>query len=50
MKRGVYERGGKISKLPPTNLQNQDEVISIKASRVLPISINAAETQSHDYR
>jgi error-prone DNA polymerase len=29
-------------------LQNQDHTISIKASRVLPISINAAEAQSHD--
>ncbi len=29
-------------------LQNQDRTISIKASRVLPISITAAETQSHD--
>jgi hypothetical protein len=29
-------------------LQNQDHTISIKASRVLPISINAAETPSHD--
>jgi error-prone DNA polymerase len=31
-------------------LQNQDHTISIKASRVLPISITAAETQSHDFR
>jgi error-prone DNA polymerase len=30
-------------------LQNQDNVISIKATRVLPISITAAETQSHDF-
>jgi len=30
-------------------LQNQDHVISIKASRVLPISISAAETDSHDF-
>jgi len=30
-------------------LQNQDNVISIKASRVLPVSISAADTQSHDY-
>jgi len=29
-------------------LQNQDHTISIKASRVLPISITSAETQSHD--
>jgi error-prone DNA polymerase len=29
-------------------LQNQDRTISIKASRVLPVSITAAETQSHD--
>jgi error-prone DNA polymerase len=30
-------------------LQNQDHVISIKASHVQPISITAAETQSHDF-
>jgi len=30
-------------------LQNQDNVISIKASRVAPVSITAAETESHDY-
>jgi hypothetical protein len=30
-------------------LQNQDHTLSIKASRVLPISITAAETQSHDF-
>jgi len=30
-------------------LQNQDHTISIKASRVLPISISAAETQTHDF-
>jgi error-prone DNA polymerase len=30
-------------------LQNQDRTISIKASRVLPVSITAAETQSHDF-
>jgi DNA polymerase III alpha subunit len=30
-------------------LQNQDHTISIKASRVLPISISAAETQPHDF-
>jgi error-prone DNA polymerase len=30
-------------------LQNQDNVISIKASRVLPVSISSADTQSHDY-
>ena len=30
-------------------LQNQDHTISIKASRVLPISITAAETHSHDF-
>jgi error-prone DNA polymerase len=30
-------------------LQNQDNVISIKASRVMPISISAAETESHDF-
>ena len=31
-------------------LQNQDHTISIKAFRVLPISISAAETRSHDFR
>ena len=30
-------------------LQNQDHVISIKASRVMPVSITAAETESHDF-
>jgi hypothetical protein len=30
-------------------LQNQDHTISIKASRVLPVSITTAETQSHDF-
>jgi len=30
-------------------LQNQDHTISIKASRVLPISITAAQTESHDF-
>jgi error-prone DNA polymerase len=30
-------------------LQNQDKVISIKARRVMPISISAAETESHDF-
>src|SRR5256884_1117920 len=30
-------------------LQNQDHTISIKASRLLPISITAVETQSHDF-
>lgn len=30
-------------------LQNQDHTISIKASHVMPISISAAETQSHDF-
>jgi error-prone DNA polymerase len=30
-------------------LQNQDHTISIKASRVLPISIAKAETESHDF-
>ena len=30
-------------------LQNQDHSISIKASRVLSISITGAETQSHDF-
>ena len=30
-------------------LQNQDHTISLKASRVLPISITDVETQSHDF-
>jgi error-prone DNA polymerase len=30
-------------------LQNQDNVISIKAARVMPIAISAARTQSHDF-
>jgi error-prone DNA polymerase len=30
-------------------LQNQDNVISVKAERVLPLSITRAETCSHDF-
>ena len=30
-------------------LQNQDRVVSIKASQVMPIAISAAETESHDF-
>jgi len=30
-------------------LQNQDHVLSIKATRVLTVRISAAETESHDY-
>jgi error-prone DNA polymerase len=30
-------------------LQNQDNVISVKAVRVTPIAISAAQTESHDY-
>jgi error-prone DNA polymerase len=30
-------------------LQNQDNVISVKAQRVLPLSITRAETTSHDF-
>jgi error-prone DNA polymerase len=30
-------------------LQNQDNVISVKAERVLPLSITQAETSSHDF-
>jgi error-prone DNA polymerase len=30
-------------------LQNQDNVISVKAERVLPLSITAAQTSSHDF-
>jgi error-prone DNA polymerase len=30
-------------------LQNQDRVVSIKAARVSPISVSAAQVESHDY-
>jgi error-prone DNA polymerase len=30
-------------------LQNQDNVISVKAQRVLPLSITHAQTSSHDF-
>ena len=30
-------------------LQNQDKVLSIKAARILPVSVTAAPTESHDY-
>jgi len=30
-------------------LQNQDNVISVKAKRVLPLTITKAETSSHDF-
>jgi len=30
-------------------LQNQDKVVSIKASRIMPINVSAAQTESHDY-
>ena len=30
-------------------LQNQDNVISVKAERVLPLAITQAETVSHDF-
>jgi error-prone DNA polymerase len=30
-------------------LQNQDNIISVKAERVLPLSITRAETSSHDF-
>jgi error-prone DNA polymerase len=30
-------------------LQNQDNVISVKAERVLPLAITQAETTSHDF-
>ncbi len=30
-------------------LQNQDNVISVKARRVMPLSITQAETSSHDF-
>lgn len=30
-------------------LQNQDNVISVKAQRVAPLSITRAQTESHDF-
>jgi error-prone DNA polymerase len=30
-------------------LQNQDNVISVRAERVLPLSVTRAETSSHDF-
>jgi error-prone DNA polymerase len=30
-------------------LQNQDNVISVKAERILPLQVTAAETHSHDF-
>jgi error-prone DNA polymerase len=30
-------------------LQNQDNVISVKAERILPLHVTAAETHSHDF-
>jgi error-prone DNA polymerase len=30
-------------------LQNQDNVISVKAERVLPLFVTKAETTSHDF-
>jgi hypothetical protein len=30
-------------------LQNQDNVISVKAKRIRELSVTAAETQSHDF-
>jgi len=30
-------------------LQNQDNVISVKAERVLPLSVTKAATSSHDF-
>jgi error-prone DNA polymerase len=30
-------------------LQNQDNVVSVKAERVLPLPVSAAETRSHDF-
>jgi len=30
-------------------LQNQDNVISVKAERVLPLSVTQAATSSHDF-
>ena len=31
------------------NLQKQDNVISVKAERVYPLAVSAAETSSHDF-
>lgn len=30
-------------------LQNKDHTISIRASRILPVSITRAKTESHDF-
>ncbi len=30
-------------------LQNQDNVVSVKANRILPLKITKAETASHDF-
>jgi error-prone DNA polymerase len=30
-------------------LQNQDNVISVKAERVLPLLVTRAQTRSHDF-
>jgi hypothetical protein len=30
-------------------LQNQDNVISVKARRVMPLSVTQAQTNSHDF-
>jgi error-prone DNA polymerase len=30
-------------------LQNQDNVISVKAERIRPLSVTRAETTSHDF-
>ena len=30
-------------------LQNQDSVVSVKAERIMPLSITAAQTTSHDF-
>jgi error-prone DNA polymerase len=30
-------------------VQNQDGIVHLKAERVLPLSVSAAETQSHDF-
>ena len=30
-------------------LQNQDHVISVKAERILPLTITRAQTSSHDF-
>ena len=50
LREGSWERSSRSSFLLVEGpLQNQDNVISVKAERVLPISLTRAETASHDF-